>query len=426
MEDKKNYKDIFASIFRMLKNYINSKITLYYFGSLVIFWALNKFLIATDISIKFSEYENVLTVLFGLTAGILTFVGLIAIYISVNTQHSIQKCRELEWESMELAASPDNIKRDAKLLNKKIKLYGDILINSGRRFNKEIVKITQEAIIIVGLIWLITVNFFLIPKQSITEYLIVACATFFSIALLSKFHSFIGMMNEIVELGNIKQVDELLSVKSGDFNLRQVLLLGNNELEIWSNPRNMNWILTLRIKTPIPEFSVVLNRITFRNSNGEKIDTFRTSYWFAQLLEKRENCEVLSEKLNLFSYQTRNISADDYELELKNYMENKSLYEDHVPLLEFGFSKSKSSCIDVRDKDNKIGLPVLTMSADVESVELELGIIPLSNENSYEVEAEYNGFQCFIHTDSLLSGTAKNVVHNKKFIKTKDVLELEI
>lgn len=38
------------------------------------------------------------TILFGVTGGLLTLVGLIAIFISINSQHKIEKAREVIWE----------------------------------------------------------------------------------------------------------------------------------------------------------------------------------------------------------------------------------------------------------------------------------------------------------------------------------------
>ncbi|PFU24520.1 hypothetical protein [Bacillus cereus] len=55
-----------------------------------------------DSFFKFTELQigSLATIIFGISAGILSLMGLVAIFVSMNSQHKIQKVREIYWDML--------------------------------------------------------------------------------------------------------------------------------------------------------------------------------------------------------------------------------------------------------------------------------------------------------------------------------------
>ena len=87
----------------------------------------------------FTNQGIILTILFGLSSGILALVGLVSIFISINNQHKIQKARELIWEIMVLPSEKNNTNHIGKKLFNKLWMYKD-LTSDKHDFNKIIIK----------------------------------------------------------------------------------------------------------------------------------------------------------------------------------------------------------------------------------------------------------------------------------------------
>lgn len=212
--------------------------------------------------IPFETPANVLTVVYGVTTGILTLIGLIAIYISVNIQHNLQKCKEITWKLEGFTPkidSFDDLKNASKEIMHELKMYYNVLNRSGDHFNVRIIDLTQFTIISVTLIWLISVNLFILPNQSITEYLIVFFITLCCVIIMGKFSVVIGKMKDFENFGGLRPLHDFINHK-GPFNLRRILLLSNLKASRKG----------LSIGFSIIDFDVSVTQITVNYENGKE------------------------------------------------------------------------------------------------------------------------------------------------------------
>lgn len=88
---------------------------------------------------------DILSVVFNISTSILTLVGLVTIFVSINAQHRIQRCREILWELMELPYQCWNNRGHFEYnfsleqgIRQRFLAYKEVL-NSGRAFNYVIV-----------------------------------------------------------------------------------------------------------------------------------------------------------------------------------------------------------------------------------------------------------------------------------------------
>lgn len=171
--------------------------------------------------------SNTLTIIFGLSSGILSLVGLTAIFISFNSQHSIQKGRELLWNiiSFPLDIKDYSREQNAKTLCHYYWLYKDIIRDSGG-FTRKIVLLSQFAILIVCGFWIIGIflySYFL-DRLQITYILI---ATVVSIIILLRYGWILGKLSCISKISNLPEYDSLLDANvRHDFNINITALAG--------------------------------------------------------------------------------------------------------------------------------------------------------------------------------------------------------
>lgn len=239
-------------------------------GFIIVSFTVNQMLHKIHFYFSFGNYSNVLTVLFGVTSGIVTVIGLIAIYISINTQQNIQKCKEVVWELEELDGegihNNEDVKRMAKKIIKKLKLYNDILSKSGNDFNNRIIDLTQWAFLGVSFLWLISINVFLAPEQSLAEYGMVILVVTIGILFLQRFSIIIGELKNVTNLGDLTPTVDLLSFK-GILFVRTILAITNIKTVIY---RNELYIIN-KLPTTV-DFGVILNEIQVFENNSMILD----------------------------------------------------------------------------------------------------------------------------------------------------------
>jgi len=100
--------------------------------------------------------DDILSIVFNISSSTLTLVGLVTIFVSINGQHRIQRCREILWELMELPYQcwNDRGKFEYKFtleqgIRQRFLAYKEVLY-SGRTFNYVIVMFAFVIIIIVS------------------------------------------------------------------------------------------------------------------------------------------------------------------------------------------------------------------------------------------------------------------------------------
>lgn len=100
--------------------------------------------------------DDILSIVFNVSSSTLTLVGLVTIFVSINGQHRIQRCREILWELMELPYQcwNDRGKFEYKFtleqgIRQRFLAYKEVM-HSGRTFNYVIVTFAFVIIIIVS------------------------------------------------------------------------------------------------------------------------------------------------------------------------------------------------------------------------------------------------------------------------------------
>jgi hypothetical protein len=160
----------------------------------------------------FQSADRVGTIFFGMTAGVLSLIGLLSIFVSLNSQHRIEKSRELYWLLSEM---PFDIFDTDILLNKmKLSIRQYLKIRDGADyFVILLTKINQFSISVVCFTWSIYVG--LISTKSF-ESLLIAAVTCFSILILLCFHGIMGQLQDIDKIGDLPPLASLLDVNDED------------------------------------------------------------------------------------------------------------------------------------------------------------------------------------------------------------------
>lgn len=202
--------------------------------------------------------SNTLTIIFGLSSGILSLVGLTAIFISINSQHSIQKGRELLWNIISLPLDIEDYSKEqnAKTLCQYYWLYKDIIRdNSG--FTRKIVLLSQSAILIVCGFWIIGIflySYFLDRLQM--TYILMA--TVASIIILLSYGWILGKLRFASKISNLPEYDSLLDADvRHDFNINITALAGIASTLKITKKSDTIYLLTVGMALPFKNLSVV-------------------------------------------------------------------------------------------------------------------------------------------------------------------------
>lgn len=174
----------------------------------------------------------------GVTGGVISLIGLIAIFVSLNSQHKIQKCREIYWECIDIIQENSSCFKIGEELKRKLQKYANVY-ESAKELDRSIVFGSRTGIIIVLIIWAsligirndlsvaneIMLNLFLIP--------------IFIVILI--FYRILGNLNNLAIIGKLKSTRELLTVE-GKHDLRNVLLASNTKFNLNSADANRDTI----------------------------------------------------------------------------------------------------------------------------------------------------------------------------------------
>lgn len=145
------------------------------------------------------------TILFGVTAGLLSLIGIVAIYMSMSTQQSIEKAREIIWELQSfLLDEPKSTKRSLDRL-KWLKEHYKNLTETGSTSSFMILSVAVLTVNFVGISWL--VYSFLIHGNWLFKIFIGVAAL-----LLILFSFALAFLLDIKRIGNLPKYDEVFSV----------------------------------------------------------------------------------------------------------------------------------------------------------------------------------------------------------------------
>lgn len=202
---------------------------------------------------------DVITIIFGLTSGILTLVGLISIFISFNSQHKIQYVREILWGLVSLPyefGDTDKQSKDREVF-RKIWLYKDITERQGD-FTSTIIKVSRVSLFVVISIWSI-LGILLFREFYTTDFIFLTTSTIASITILIGFIYVLGKINNITKIGNLPSVDEIMDAGNLTTGVNTITLAAiSMHLKI-GTAINSEEKLQLSIGIPVPfsNFSIV-------------------------------------------------------------------------------------------------------------------------------------------------------------------------
>jgi hypothetical protein len=148
-----------------------------------------------------SHPDLILNILFGITGGLLALVGLIAIFISINSQQNLERAKEILWnlQSFEIDF-PDNNNNRSKKFGWFINHYND-LVKENYSIRK-IINIAIASIIFVGISWP-TFIIFLKDNLLTNELYMIAVFTIFADIILLMFILMLIGLKDITKLGGI-------------------------------------------------------------------------------------------------------------------------------------------------------------------------------------------------------------------------------
>lgn len=199
----------------------------------------------------FNNQSIILTILFGLSSGILALVGLVSIFISINNQHKIQKARELIWEIMMLPSEGNNSIHIGKKLFNKLWMYKD-LTSDKQDFTKVIIRMTRITIILVSLLWFSLLIFLNINRNSI-DFIFILVSIIISIMILIGFSFILGKINKIKEIGDLPDINDILN---GDHKRNGINTLSLAGLGLAIKFNNKNGKVDISIGLPAPFYNI--------------------------------------------------------------------------------------------------------------------------------------------------------------------------
>lgn len=194
-----------------------------YYGPFTPDW-LYKLLLSFVITDKF--LGNNISLIFGVTSGILSLMGLVAIFVSLNSQHKIQKCRELYWEIIENQGNYDlSIYEISEKMTNKIWLYSKIY-NSEEKFIKYVILVSQFTIILVIWLWALIVAFI---DGNYLENTLIWISYISGTVILLLFFNILGKLKRGAHIGELPEIKDIFDIsKEKEHGIRSVLLAINN------------------------------------------------------------------------------------------------------------------------------------------------------------------------------------------------------
>ncbi|MET3289284.1 UNVERIFIED_CONTAM: hypothetical protein ABID98_001854 [Brevibacillus sp. OAP136] len=222
------------------------------------------------------DFGNVSDIIFGISSGILTLVGLTSIFISINSQHNIQKAREIIWDLMNMPTKKLN-KRDndlfAKEIYHKILMYKDMTNDKGD-LSKLILKISIVAIVSVCLMWLLLLIF--LDQNNSAQKLFILICVICIVTIMLCFTLIISKLTNIKKTGKLPDYKDLLDV-SINTNIDVLTLIGMSmELKITKN-NNSEYIVYLAFPLPFENF-YVSPTVSSKNVLTDEVDLILTPH----------------------------------------------------------------------------------------------------------------------------------------------------
>ncbi len=232
-----------------------------------------------DANSLLTNYSFILTIVFGVTGGILTLVGLIAIFISISTQHNVQKAREILWELQGFHVDYHSLENEKKTwlrLEHLFYQYEKLL-----KVNKPVslvIKVAKGSIFFVGMTWL-TILIYLIKPLSYNQkaYLIVIVSI--GILILLIFIVILNRLGRVTYVADLPKIEVLKNIRYEDEVMRMPYIASlTSSLYLEIDKDNEEWIdlILAHDNSAIPwqghNIKTSFNIFYKNNGNDESLD----------------------------------------------------------------------------------------------------------------------------------------------------------
>ncbi|MDM5314919.1 hypothetical protein QUF49_02870 [Fictibacillus sp. b24] len=166
-------------------------------------------------NVEIPNYEKILGYILGISAGVLSLIGLLSIFISLNTQQIIQKIRELLWEMQKLGRYfyfSENVGDFQKLAREFYDLYCSYkLIYRKDRFIYRVIKVINSTIFFVSFLWGISGIILLLSEEINTVSFFWINTSILTICiLLINFYKLLNKLSQIDQVTDLPNVDRLI------------------------------------------------------------------------------------------------------------------------------------------------------------------------------------------------------------------------
>jgi hypothetical protein len=259
------------------------------------------------------------TIVFGITSGVLALVGLVAIFVSLNSQHKIQKSRELYWEVINLSNKiSDPLDISAQMTNL-LWQYTKITAFDKEDFIKLIIRGSQKTVMLVLVIWASFMPFLnILPLDRNIIWIGFMGGTF---ALLF-FHSIIGRLENLIDIGKLKNPKDILNIKTNKDFQPFIFLANNIQLE---TIRKEN-ILPIRFKltAPILGFKMSIKAVKYiTESSAHDALNNKTDMKEIFIPKPKSNNKNLN---NYFEVANVNLKITDFDTKLQDWVNKGSFW----------------------------------------------------------------------------------------------------
>ncbi|MFG6496255.1 hypothetical protein P8610_12890 [Fictibacillus sp. UD] len=342
---------------------------LIYINIILSIWVLlNYFKEKNNFILEMTElnFSNIFPESLAITAAILSLMGLIAIFISLNTQHNIQRCRELYWEMVDTKHKfkSDNV-AIANELRRLINNYS-VAFNPGTNYIGRIIFIAQVTIWFVILTWttIFVLNYW--PKYSLSKLNFNSIWSFLSdlnfniiciLLILSVANSILFYFANIIkDLNSIKKVDDRLQEPNNFYDVENkngipITPLIANELdfsiELDKEQQSKENIFNLFIKlghgNPINNFEVIIKKI--RLDFFDPLNPTRGNILLEEKIDKKLIIKYKSQntKSNFNFSDSLNYVIDFNKFRSKPLASFRNIEELNYKFILFGYVQHKDS-----------------------------------------------------------------------------------
>ncbi|SDI61576.1 hypothetical protein [Desulfosporosinus hippei] len=155
----------------------------------------------------------IIGILLAISSGLLSLVGLISIFISMNSQHNVQRSREILWSIFTLPYRKNLFLEKGTIgreVFRKFILYEQI-IGEKNLFLHRIINFAKIAIVFCGLIWT-TIVYYLFRQSSsaIEQGILILCITLADLFVFYFTAKILGLLTSTSKVGRLPTVNELL------------------------------------------------------------------------------------------------------------------------------------------------------------------------------------------------------------------------